>query len=203
MKKLCLMVIIFFLVACSAETIKDEKSQPEISVVKASDKAVQQQPKETEEQEYIKILKDDAPKLWSDADVQLWKYVSDYSFAEEMGYTQEITSWRKLEAEFDKSLSSPNQTWDNPGKLLLAFMTDLEVSNFLGQGVWEVNSRIKFLDENNALGYIMSYGLFDDSTAGTDIKLKMKKENGFWYIQSVEERDHCSRGIGEKSGFCL
>lgn len=202
MKKVSIMVSILFLAACSAETITDEKAKPETDIVEVSDTVVHQQPKE-EEQEYMKILKDDAPKLWTDADVQLWKYVSDYSLSEEMGYKQEITSWRKLEGEFDKSLSTPNQTWENPGKLLLAFMTDVEVSNYLGQEIWEINSRIKFLDENNALGYIMSYGLHDDSAAGSDIKLTMKKENGFWYIESVEEREHCSRGIGEKSGFCL
>lgn len=203
MKKLSIMASILFLAACSVETIKDERAKIETNVVEVSGTVVHQQPKEAEEQEYIKILKDEAPKLWSDADVQLWKYMMDYSLAEELGYKQEITNWRKFEGEFDKSLSSQNQTWENPGKLLLAFMTDVEVSNFLGQGVWEVNSRIEFLDENSALGYIMSFGLFDDSTAGTDIKLEMKKENGFWYIESVEERDHCSRGIGEKSGFCL
>ncbi|WP_251624142.1 hypothetical protein [Sporosarcina luteola] len=203
MKKLSIMVSILFLAACSAKNLTDERAKPETSVVEVSGTAVHQQPEGEEEQEYIKILKDDAPKLWSDADVQLWKYVSDYSLSEEMGYKQEITSWRKLEGEFDKSLSMPNQTWENPGKLLLAFMTDMEVSNFLGQGIWEVNSRIEFLDGNNALGYIMSYGLYDDSAAGSDIKLKMKKENGFWYIESAEEREHCSRGIGEKSGFCI
>ncbi|MDN4608561.1 hypothetical protein [Sporosarcina highlanderae] len=203
MKKLSIMFIILFLAACSAETIENEKTQPEINVVKASEKAVQQQPKEADEQEYIKILKVNAPKLWSDADVQLWTYVNDYSLAEALGYTQEITNWRKYEVEFDKSLSSPNQTWENPGKLLLAFMTDVEVSNYLGREIWEINSRIKFLDENNALGYIMSYGLHDDSAAGSDIKLTMKKENGFWFIELVEQREQCSRGIGEESGFCL
>ncbi|MCM3636405.1 hypothetical protein M3152_01645 [Sporosarcina luteola] len=201
MKKISIMVIILLLSACSAETITDERTKPEINSGKVSDEAVHQKLDGTEEQDYIKISKDDAPRLWSDADVQLWKYVTDYSLSEEMGYKQEITSWRKLEGEFDKSLSTPNQTWENPGKLLLAFMTDVEVSNYLGQEIWEINSRIKFLDENNALGYIMSYGLHDDSAAGSDIKLTMKKENGFWYIESAEEREHCSRGIGES--FCI
>lgn len=201
LKKLSIIVSIFFSAACSAEIITDERAKPEANVVRVSEKAVQ--PVEAEKQEYIKISKDEAPKLWSDADVQLWKFVTDYSFAEELGYKQEITNWRKVEDEFDKSLSSPNEAWENPGKLLLAFMTDIEVSNFLGQDIWEVNSRIEFSDENNAQGYIMSYGFFDDSIAGSDIKLKMKKENGFWYIESAEEREHCSRGLSEKGGLCL
>jgi hypothetical protein len=201
LKKLGIMLSILFLAACSAETITDENAKPETNVVKVSSKA--DQLVGAKEQEYIKIIKDDAPKLWNEADVQLWKYVTDYSLAEENGWKQEITSWKKLDYEFDKSLSSPNQTWENPGKLLLAFMTDVEVSNYLGQQIWEINSRIEYLDESHALGYIMSYGFFDDSTAGSDIKLEMKKENGFWYIESAEEREHCSRGIGEKSGFCL
>lgn len=131
MKKLSTMVSILILAACSAETITDDRAKPESNVVEVSENAVQ--PVEAEEQEYIKILKDDAPKLWSDADVQLWKYVMDYSLAEELGYKQEITNWRKVKDEIDKSLSSPNETWENPGKLILAFMTDVEVSNYLGQ----------------------------------------------------------------------
>ena len=82
-------------------------------------------------------------------------------------------------------------------------MTDVEVSNLLGQDVWEINSRIEFFDENNAEGYIMSYGLFDDSIAGSDIKLTMKRENGFWYIEFAEQREQCSRGVGENGGLCL
>ncbi len=203
MKKLSIMVIILFLAACSAETITDERTKPEINVVKVSDKAVHQQLDGAEEQEYIKISKDDAPKLWNEADIQLWKYVTDSSIAEEIGWKHVSTSWRKLDDEFDKSLSSPNQAWQNPGKLLLAFMTDVEVSNLLGQDVWEINSRIEFSDDNNAEGYIMSYGLFDDSIAGSDIKLTMKRENGFWYIESAEEREQCSRGVGENGGLCL
>ena len=78
MKKISIMVIILFLSACSAETITDERTKPTINVVKVSDKTVQQQLGGEEEQEYIKISKDDAPKLWNEADIQLWKYVIDY-----------------------------------------------------------------------------------------------------------------------------
>lgn len=203
LKKISIMVIILFLAACSAETITDEGSKPEINVVKVTDKVIHQQNEGAEVQEYIKISKDDAPKLWNEADIQLWNFVTDYSLAEEIGWKRGSTSWRKFGDEYDKSLSSPNQSWQNPGELLLAFMTDVEISNWLGREVWEINSRIKIFDENNAEGYIMSYGLFDDSAAGSDIKLTMKRENGFWYIESAEERDHCSRGIGENSGLCI
>jgi hypothetical protein len=203
LKKLSILVIILFLAACSVETITDERTKPEINTGKLTDNVDHQQLDGGEEQEYIKISKDDATKLWNGADIQLWKYMINTSFAEENGWKHDSTSWRKFDGEFDKSLSSPNQTWQNPGKLLLAFMTDVEVSNLLGQDVWEINSRIEFFDDNNAEGYIMSYGLFDDSIAGSDIKLTMKSENGFWYIESAEEREHCSRGVGENGGLCL
>ncbi|WP_432360479.1 hypothetical protein [Sporosarcina sp. UB5] len=202
MKKLSIIVIILFLAACSAETIPDEGIKPDIDTPEVTVKTVQQL-EETEEEEYIKISKADAPQLWSTPDVQLWKYVVDTSLYEEIGWKQEITSWRKFNDEFDKSLSPPNETWQSPGNLLVAFMADVEISNWLGRDIWEVNSRIEMLDEHNAHGYIMSYGFYDDSVAGRDIRLTMKKENGFWYIVDAEERDHCYRGLGKDGDLCL
>ena len=166
-------------------------------------KTLYQQLEGTTEQEYIKVSKEDVPKLWNNPDTQLWKYMMDSPFAKENGWEQVSTNWRKLDGEFDETISSPNQFWQSPGMLMLAFMTDLEVSYFLGQDVWEINSRIEFTDENNANGYILSYGWLDDSIAGNDIKLTMKKDNGFWYIEYAEEREQCYRGLDKTKGLCL
>jgi len=166
-------------------------------------KTLYQQLEGTTEQEYIKVSKEDVPKLWNNPDTQLWKYMMDSPFAKENGWEQASTNWRKLDGEFDETISSPNQSWQSPGMLMLAFMTDVEVSYFLGQDVWEINSRIEFTDENNANGYILSYGWLDDSIAGSDIKLTMKKDNGFWYIEYAEEREQCYRGLDKTKGLCL
>lgn len=166
-------------------------------------KPLYQQLEGTTEQGYISISKDDLPKLWNNPETQLWKYMMDSTFAKENGWEQSSTNWRKLDTKLDETISSPNQSWQSPGMLMLAFMTELEISDSLGQEFWEINSRIEFTDENNATGYIMSYGWRDDSIAGSDIKLTMKKDNGFWYIENAEEREQCYRGLGKTKGLCL
>jgi hypothetical protein len=166
-------------------------------------KTLYQQLEGAVEQDDIKIAKDDVPKLWDAPDIQLWSYMADSSFAKENGWKHASTTWRKLDAEFDKVNASPHQTGQSPGLLLVALITDLKVSESLGQEVWEVNSRIEFIDENNAIGYIMSYGFSDDSVAGSDIKVTMKKDNGFWYIETAEEREQCYRGLGNNKELSL
>lgn len=166
-------------------------------------KELYQQLRETNEREYIKIPKDEAPKLWSNPEIQLWEYVRDSSFAEENGWNSGTTNWRSWDGEFDQSLSTPNQNWQTPGILMTAWMTDVEFSYWLGQEVWEINTRIEFSDENNAKGYILSYGLFDDAIVGSDVKLIMRKDNGYWYIESVEKRELCSRGVNEDNELCV
>ncbi|WP_161568166.1 hypothetical protein [Anaerobacillus alkaliphilus] len=45
--------------------------------------------------------------------------------------------------------------------------------------------------------------MFDDSIAGEDMKVTMKKGNGFWYIENVEIRGRCSRGVSENNELCV
>ncbi|MBE4909941.1 hypothetical protein IMZ08_18045 [Bacillus luteolus] len=210
LKQLFILVLLaLFLSGCSnnekvVELTQDLDEMSERLEEKESElKALYQQLEETKEQEYIKIPKNEAPKLWSNPDAQIWENVLNFSFAEENGWKRGSTNWRKWDGEFDPSLSAPNQSWETPGLLMLAWMTDVEATYWLGQEVWEINTRIEFSDESSAKGYILSFGFFDDSIDGSDIKITMKKENGFWYIVDVEERSRCSRGLSEDDELCL
>ncbi len=69
--------------------------------------------------------------------------------------------------------------------------------------VWEINTRIAYSDEVKAEGYIMSYGMREDSVSGSDIRLTMLKESDFWYIDRAEIRDRCSRNVSEDEDLCL
>lgn len=159
--------------------------------------------KEEERGEFFKIPKDQVPRLWNDVDAQLWDYLIDNSLAEENGWQKGVTNWREWDKEYDQTLGSANQIWETPGLLMNAWMLDVEVSYGLGVYVWEINTRIDISDENKAEGYIMSYGLQDDSVDGSDIKLTMLKENDFWYVEKAEVRDRCSRGVSEDVDLCL
>ncbi|NMH75360.1 hypothetical protein HF078_19975 [Bacillus sp. RO2] len=162
-----------------------------------------QQPAEEETGEFITIPKDQVPHLWRDVDVQLWEYLIDDSLAKETGWQKGVTNWREWDGEYDQALGTANQSWKSPGLLMNAWMLDVETSYGLGMDVWEINTRIDFSDEDEAEGYIMSYGIRDDSVAGSDVKLTMLKENNFWYVEKVEVRDRCSRGVSEDKDLCL
>ncbi|MGD6776604.1 hypothetical protein [Sutcliffiella horikoshii] len=162
-----------------------------------------QQSAEEKSVEFIMIPKDQVPRLWGDADAQLWDYLIDDSLAKENGWEKGVTNWREWDGEYDLALGSANQSWESPGVLMNAWMLDVGSSNGLGMDVWEINTRIGFSDENIAEGYIMSYGMRDDSIAGSDIKLTMLKENDFWYVEKAEVRYRCSRGVSEEEDLCL
>ena len=153
--------------------------------------------------EFITIPKDQAPRLWKDVDAQLWDYLIDDSLAKENGWEKGVTNWREWDGEYDQALGSANQTWDAPGLLMNAWMLDVGSSNGLGMDVWEINTRIDVKDDVKAEGYIMSYGLRDDSVGGSDIKLTMLKENDYWYVEKAEVRYRCSRGVSEEEDLCL
>lgn len=162
-----------------------------------------QQPAEEETGKFITIPKDQVPRLWGDADVQLWDYLIDDSLAKENGWEKGVTNWREWDSEYDQALGNANQTWDAPGLLMNAWMLDVRLSSGLGMDVWEINTRIDLSDEVMAEGHIMSYGMRDDSVGGSDIKLTMLKENDYWYVEKVEVRDRCSRGVSEDEDLCL
>ncbi|MGD6990847.1 hypothetical protein [Sutcliffiella horikoshii] len=161
-----------------------------------------QQSAEEESGEFIMIPKDQVPRLWEDADAQLWDYLIDDSLAIENGWEKGVTNWREWNGEYDQALGTPNQTWEAPGLLMNAWMLDVATSNGLGMDIWEINTRIDFKNAVKAEGYIMSYGMRDDSVAGSDIKLTMLKENEFWYVEKGEVRYRCSRGVSEDD-LCL
>lgn len=164
---------------------------------------VSQKPEEEETGEFFIIPKDQVPRLWRDVDAQLWDYLIDHSMAEENGWRKGVTNWREWDGEFEETLGSANQIWENPGVLMNAWMLDVEISYGLGTDVWEINTRIDYSAEGKADGYIMSYGMRDDSVSGSDIKLTMLKEKDFWYVEKAEVRERCSRGVSEDKELCL
>ncbi|WP_404445141.1 hypothetical protein LG307_18670 [Sutcliffiella horikoshii] len=158
---------------------------------------------EEETGEFIIIPKNQLPLLWKDVDAQLWDYLIDESLAEENGWKEGVTNWGEWDGDFDPALGSANQTWESPGVLMDAWILNVGLSNGLGMDVWEITTRIDLSSEAMAEGYIMRYGMRDDSVSGSDIRLIMVKENDFWYVEKVEVRDRCSRGVSEDEDLCL
>ncbi|KPB04671.1 hypothetical protein [Bacillus sp. CHD6a] len=164
---------------------------------------VSHSPEEEETGEFIQLSKDQIPRLWVDVDAQLWDYFTYDTRSEKTALNKGVTNWREWDGEYEQAFGNANQTWDAPGVLMNAWMLDVELSSGLGIDVWEINTRIYFSDEDEAEGYFMSFVMRDDSVGGSDIKLTMLKENNFWYVEKVEVRDRCSRGVSEDKDLCL
>ncbi|MCM3618913.1 hypothetical protein M3936_15100 [Sutcliffiella horikoshii] len=214
MRRLFLVLVIGVLFSgCSDSEIHQERVtelEKEIAEVYAQleDKdseltTLSQKPVEEEAGEFFTIPKDEVPRLWQDADTQLWEYLLDFSLAEENGWKREVTNWREWDGGYDQALGTANKIWEDPGLLMNAWILDVEISKGLGMDVWEINTRIDYSDEVKAEGYIMSYGMREDSVSGSDIRLTMLKESDFWYIDRAEIRDRCSRNVSEDEDLCL
>jgi hypothetical protein len=219
-KRFSLLFFVVLLIGCSSEEVsqsqetvanleKDLAKSNEQLVEKENElKALYQQIDEIKQQvqsedttdlESIKNSEGEV-SLSSNAVIQRWQLVN-----QKFGGT---TIWRKWEREFDQSLLEPNKMWETPETLLTAWKKDVEKRYWLGQEGEEVvktDTIIGFTDDGKVLGYITRYGFRDDSIGGEDIKLIMKQENGFWYIESVKIRNQCYRGSSENKGkeFCL
>ena len=57
--------------------------------------------------------------------------------------------------------------------------------------------------EDDAIGVILNWGLQDDSVAGHDFRIHMRRDaDGGWMVERLEERFHCARGV-TADGLCI
>ncbi len=98
------------------------------------------------------------------------------------------------ESDADKAVS--------PGALLVELMDAMNVAHGLGTEIWEQTIRIHQQDDEEAVGVLLQWGFRDDSMAGSDLRAHMKRGDSGWYIDRLQRRFHCARGVTE-DGLCL
>ncbi|AST93583.1 hypothetical protein BC6307_21085 [Sutcliffiella cohnii] len=157
------------------------------------------------EEEFIIIPRETAPNIRNNPDVQLWEIVSDFSLGYElMGYVRGETNWREWDGEIGEPFMSINEEWETPGHLLSNWVNYHGFSYENGTGVLEVTMRVDYDDEKKrATGYVLIYGIGDDSVAGSVKKVIMNQENDRWYIEEVFIRNQCYRSVGEDGELCV
>ncbi|MGY3718086.1 hypothetical protein ACWE42_21455 [Sutcliffiella cohnii] len=157
------------------------------------------------EEEFIIIPRETAPNIRNNPDVQLWEIVSDFSLGYElMGYIRGETKWLEWDGVIGEPFMSMNNNWETPGQLLSNWVNYHGFSYENGTGVLEVTMRVDYDDEQKrATGYVLIYGIGDDSVAGSVKKVIMNQENDRWYIENVLIRNQCYRGVGEDGDLCL
>lgn len=213
-KTMTLVFSLLLIVGCSSNGVKEDTAsqlEEELQLVKQQLKAKEseiarletalEQSKSQLDNEnqghYIMILQEEVPKVWGDADVQPWEYLTGFWEGEKV-WKGGATNWGESEGT-----TIPNFTARAPSLLLNEWLVFSKSNVWLGVDFWETTLRINYLDENTAEGFILYYGFHDDSVAGTEFKLLMKKENEFWYIETIEERVRCFRDVSEDGELCV
>jgi hypothetical protein len=92
-------------------------------------------------------------------------------------------------------------SWDEPGIALNEVAQALRLYTFLGLDTWEVTHRL-YLDEDRAVGVLLSWGFKDDAVAGEDYRATFTRWEDGWQLEALERRFHCSRGVSSE-GLCL
>lgn len=113
------------------------------------------------------------------------------------------TDWQASEMAVPENLSRAHADGPtNPGTLISELSRELRFNDALGVDVWEQTLRVYQADEaDTAHGVILRWGVKDDSLAGMDVRATMSVDGDNWYVEELEERFHCRRGVD--GGRCL
>jgi hypothetical protein len=121
----------------------------------------------------------------------------------DLGYTPATSPWKPSRREVPARLADPDHAQaDAPGILLYRLVEAWKLPEALGQYVWEHTARVHIDGDDHAYGIVLVWGLQDDSLAGTDLRVRMRRKGASWFITAVEERYQCARGITD-DGLCI
>jgi hypothetical protein len=114
----------------------------------------------------------------------------------ELGYAPGTTPWRAAGIEVPPRFRSPSAAGAaTPGALVTALALPLGWMDPLGEEVWEQTTRVWLEGEDAAVAVVLRWGLKDDALAGHDHRVHMRRGGEGWYIERMEERFHCRRGV--------
>ncbi len=143
--------------------------------------------------------------MWSDQGLsaQLRSNWHLQRIPEDMGFAPGTTPWRPAPMQPTGDLgNAAAASAATPGALLAMLTLRLGWSDALGEEVWEHTTRIWNQEEGKALGVILRWGLQDDAITGQDLQVHMRRGERGWYIERMEERFHCGRGVSDE-GLCM
>jgi hypothetical protein len=120
----------------------------------------------------------------------------------DMGFRPGSTPWRPAELDVPPRFTEARLA-DAPSPMsLVRGMGDaLDWGAETGEGLWEQTVRIRHDDEDRATVTVLHWGYLDDSVAGGDLRLRLRRVDGGWVLEGAEERFHCRRGVTD-DGLC-
>lgn len=202
-----LLVVLVLAVGCATPSSGDTENEE----VRQKPDVSEQSPQETTEvpdhtqkepgDEQAETESFDAP-IWSDEG--LFVQPRMHQLEQHEYWEPETTSWRESERELPQrfDLDARGQGASSPGQLTVELVEELRLAEMLGLDIWEVTTRVSQNDDR-ATGAIMQWGWKDDAIAGGDFRVEMRRVDDRWYVERLEERFHCRRGITDGGDLCV
>jgi hypothetical protein len=120
----------------------------------------------------------------------------------ERGFRPGSTPWRAAEFDLPPRFTEARLAdAPSPMSLVRGVGDALDWGAETGEGLWEQTVRIRHDDEDRATAAVLQWGYLDDSVAGGDLRLRMRRVDGGWVLEGAEERFHCRRGVTD-DGLC-
>lgn len=143
------------------------------------------------------------PAIWNRQGLEEQPRIADYRdrLPGDLGVEPGTTDWQAPRQPLPDALGAAGQRHASPGALLQALDMALELAAPLGDELWEQTQRIH-LESDRAIGLILQWGMKDDAIQGQDYRVSMARDAEGWYVERLETRYHCGRGVSE-ADLCL
>lgn len=228
MRKTLLLWLLFilsisFIVACANETAENGEGEASVDTDRLAEEFEEEklvleqrileleQVLEQKEAQIAELMDDTEGSEEEGADVeplrpvgegfyeQHWMYQLKHS-DNELGFEPGSLDWRDYTGTSFQGFSETDSTYTETGMLVYDWLDEVNINGHWGE-LSETAIRVRLQDEESAEAIILQWGLKDDSIYGIDYLLQLQQSDGNWFIESVQERYHCGRGVS--GDLCL
>lgn len=123
----------------------------------------------------------------------------------DMGFQPAPTPWEP--ATVPDGFGEGDAAFGSAGALMTALAAEL-AGDQLGGDAWEAATRVLFdnaegdPDADEATGAVLLWGFLDDSVAGSDHRISLRRGADGWFADAAEQRSRCRRGVVD-GGLCV
>lgn len=113
------------------------------------------------------------------------------------------TAWNEDSVELPPGYREGEAAFASPDDLMESFVNLVQGSRGPGPTVRVSGGVLGTPTDTEAQGYVHLVGGGDDSVAGGENRLELRRDESGWFIVSIDQRLHCSRGVAADSDSCL
>jgi hypothetical protein len=112
------------------------------------------------------------------------------------------TAWQSSEDRAPDGFGEGLAEYDSPKALMEALISKARQENGIPDGV-QLRAGVYEQRDAAAVIYMQLRGLADDSLVGQEVRLTVRRGADGWFVDGVEYRNHCSRGVDAAHAMCL